>query len=409
MKSGPFNPIRIRSIKTKPTKIKADDSADPAEPGFLGRIGSAQKEAIVNGQEEGILAWPGITGTWGGYRSALRENGIALDTLYTGETVRNFSGGVFDKKGSVYEDNLDITLTLDTGKLRLWPGGTLFVYGLRDHGGDPSADLIGDIQTASNIEAPNQFIINEFWYQQNFHDDTISLLFGLHDLNSEFYVTDYGSLFLNSSFGIGPELSYNVPVSIFPKSGGAIRLRLQPSDSFYFQAAVYDGDPSTRRISSSEGKMIISEAGISTKSGKYKLGSWLHTANKVFNNQVFKNDYGFYAITDQEIIKWSDNSFIGAFIQWGWVPSDRNEITGYLGGGLHMHGIIPSRNEDDFGVAVARANTHQSAETSLEFTYLIVATPWLSIQPSFQLIRDPSGDPAVKTAKVGLLRFEIAL
>jgi len=391
------------ALLTMPTVAQADD------PGFLGKPGSAQREAEVHGHEEELLTRPGVTGAWGGHRKTLDDSGITLEGVYTGEFVRNFAGGTLNRKSFIYEDNLDLMLTLDTEKLRLWPGGTLFAYGLRNHGGDPSADLIGDLQTASNIEAPDHFSIQELWYEQNLADGAFSLLFGLHDMNSEFYVSNYGALFINSSFGIGPELSGNVPSSIFPKAGLSVRVHIRPIDAAYVQAAVFDGDPATRRLKASEGKMAIFEAGIEGERGSYKAGYWLHTADKTFNNQTFKNDYGVYLIADQEIMRLEDDTAIGAFIQWGWVPDVRNEITGYFGGGLHMHGLLPARDEDDLGIAVARADTHASAETALELTYRLVLTPWLAIQPSFQWILNPGGDATIKTAKVGLFRFETTL
>jgi len=82
----------------------------------------------------------------------------------------------------------------------------VFVYGLFNHGGFPSATVIGDLQTASDIEASrNQFIVQEAWNQQKCMDGRISVLAGLYDLSSEFYLSDYGALFFNSSFGIGLE------------------------------------------------------------------------------------------------------------------------------------------------------------------------------------------------------------
>ncbi len=98
--------------------------------------------------------------------------------------------------------------------------------------------MIGDLQTASNIEAPDHFLLQEAWYEQQFADGMLSLLFGLHDLNSEFYVSDYGSLFLNSSFGIGPDMTVNVPLSIFPRAGLAVRARIAPTLQSYLQAAI---------------------------------------------------------------------------------------------------------------------------------------------------------------------------
>jgi len=298
---------------------------------------------------------------------------------------------------------------IDSEKAGLWPGGRLFVYGLRNHGGDPSANVIGDLQTASNIEAPDHFSVQEAWYEQVFGDGLLSLLIGLHDLNSEFYVSEYGSLFLNSSFGIGPDMTANVPVSIFSKAGAAVRVRIAPTDNSYFEAAIYDGDPNTRNISLAEGKMMIGEVGISSGTGSYKLGYWNHSADKTFAGRIFGSDFGLYGIIDQELIHFSDDSAIGVFLQYGWIPAARNAITGYLGGGFHLHGIIPTREEDEIGIAVARADTHASPETTLEITYRLVLTQWLAIQPSYQIIQNPGGDPTVPTAKAGLLRFEVGL
>jgi len=379
------------------------------DPGFLGQPSDSQQEAAVHGHESSLLSWPGITGGWGGVRQSLDDGGITIEGAYTGEFVRDFSGGTPGGSNIIYEDNLDLSITFDSEKMGLWSGGTLFVYGLHNHGGDPSGNVIGDLQTASNIEAPDNFLVQEAWYEQQFSDGLISILLGLHDLNSEFYASDYGSLFINSSFGIGPDMSANVALSIFPKAGLTARVRVAPTDNIYVQAAIYDGDPSTRALHASEGKLMIGEAGLSSTTGTYKLGYWNHSANITVGARTYNNDYGLYGIIDQELMHFDGDSAIGAFFQYGWAPAARNTVTRYIGGGLHLHGLIPSRDEDDIGIAVARADTHLDAETTLELTYRLVLTPWLAIQPSYQIIQNLGGDATIPRAKVGLLRFEIGL
>jgi len=371
---------------------------------------SAGREAEAHGHEKGILSGPGMTGAWGGARDRLKDSGITLAAIYAGEFVRNFDPGLVDKREeTVYEDNLDLTATIDTGKAGLWSGGTFFVYGLFNHGGDSTAGVIGDLQGISNIEGPDRFIVQEAWYQQQFVEGRISVLAGLYDLNSEFYVTDYGSLFLNSSPGVGPEISVNVPASIFPKAGLGVRARAEPVNGWYIQAAGFDGNPGTRRLSSSEGKMAIVESGLNYGKGNYKFGYWLHTADKTFNGQTFREDYGVYGIVDQGLFSFGDDGSVGAFMQWGWVPQRRNEITKYYGGGLRVHGLVPTRHKDDLGIAVARAFTHTATESTIELTYRLVLTPWLAVQPSLQWIVNPGGNAAASSIKAGLLRFEAAL
>ena len=345
------------------------------------------------------------------------DQGFTIEAVYTGEFAKNFTANPVTANGlkkTVYQSDTDLTLTVDTEKAGMWSGGTFFVYGLGNSGGNPT-DYTGDLQGYSNIEAPNQWIVHEAWYQQEFAGGMFSILAGLHDMNSEFYVTDYGSLFLNSSFGIGPDLTGNVPAYIFPKAALGVRVKINPSENFYVQAAMYDGDSATRTFKSVEGKLWVAETGLSSDSGTYKLGYWQHTANKTFGGQTFSNDYGLYGVIDQELVKLDGDGVIGAFLQYGYTPKSRNEIYTYIGGGLHMHGIVPTRAEDDLGIAVARADFHAApnagkvSETAVELTYRLVATPWFAVQPSFQWVQNPGGDSAAPVVKAGLLRFEITL
>ncbi len=404
MKSLLFKVIILSmGVLASPIPTVADDS------GFLGHPGTTEREASIHGHNDDMDA-PEFTGNWGGVRDLLENNGISFGATYIGEIASNFDPGlVSNKKHNIYLDNIDLTLTIDTEKAELWSGGTLFIYGLANNGRNPSEDVIGDLQTTSNIEAANTFLLYEAWYEQKL-SSRASILFGFHDLNSEFYISKYSSLFLNSSFGIGVEMSGNVPVSIFAKTGLAIRLDFSPTDNWYIQTAAYDGDPATRSLKSSEGKMYIIESGIRTETGTFKAGYWMHTANIAFNGNTFNGDYGYFGIVDQKLFDIGEHGGeVGAFVRWGAVPSNRNEIISNLQFGLHMHGLIPTRDEDDFGIAYTRANTHIGNETVYEFTYRAVLLPWLVIQPSFQFIQNPGADPANTTIRVGLLRFEITL
>ncbi|MDQ6967055.1 MAG: carbohydrate porin [Mariprofundaceae bacterium] len=379
------------------------------EVGFLAQPNSMGREDKIHGHDTGVLDWSTLTGDWGGVRPDMEANGVTFEAVYTGEIVRNFDPGVVNnKKETIYLDNLDMTLTIDTEKAGMWSGGTFFVYGLSNSGRNPSTSVIGDLQTASNIEAPNTVSVYEAWYEQRF-SDSLSLLVGFHDLNSEFYVSEYSSLFLNSTPGVGAEMSGNVAISIFARTGLAARLHIDPTENWYIQMAVYDGDPTTRALKASEGKMYITETGLHSTTGTYKLGYWKHTANLIFNGKAFSSDYGYYGIVDQELLHFGGDSSIGAFIRWGAVPSDRNKITSHVGFGLHMHGLISNRREDDIGVAYIRANTRTGNETVSEFTYHAVLTPWLSIQPSFQWIQNTGGLPSNRSVRVGLLRFVVGL
>jgi carbohydrate-selective porin (OprB family) len=84
----------------------------------------------------------------------------------------------------------------------------------------------------SSLTAPNQWRLEEGWVQQNFFSSQLSILIGRYDLNTEFYRLQSAGLFLNSSFGVGPEFSQsgrNGP-SIYSDTTSAIRIGYRPTE-----------------------------------------------------------------------------------------------------------------------------------------------------------------------------------
>jgi porin len=389
----------------------------------------------------------------------LESKGLTIELVYTADFLTNHTGGLKRAGADIdtsisYLANIDLTAELDTEVAGLWKGGTFFAYLLNNHGANPSRFYIGDLQTVSNIETKESTRLYELWYEQTFDlfGTDLSMLIGQHDLNSEFDVTEYGSLFTHSSFGIQPEISANVPVSIFSVAAPAIRLKWEPTDSLYFMAAVYDGDPGVPdenrggmrwKLSSEEGFMYIYEMGYHfgdpedshTFPGSYKLGYWQHTAefDDVRDTDVngslleHQRNYGMYFLFDQMLIPGEGNKGLGAFFQVGGAPGNRNEVDFYVGGGVHYQGIIPSKEDDVLGLAVAHASISGNLrdaedvaepdgstfhikdkhETAIELTYKTQITPWLTIQPGVQTVFNPGADAGLDDAVISILRFQI--
>ena len=323
--------------------------------------------------------------------------------------------------------------------------------GLGNNGGDPSETDIGDFQVVSNIEAPDTWKLFEAWFQQNFFGDRISLLIGLIDLNGQFDVIETASLFLNSSHGIGPDFSQtgaNGP-SIFPTTTLGTRAKLKPLDFFYVQGGVWDavaGDPDDHTgtefdWNKDEGLLVVAELGLvlgeentqlkDLPYGKYALGAWIYTSQ--FEDLTLTlpdptdeeeeiplmhdGNKGIYALAEQRVFseKEDDNQGLSVFIRLGWANPDFNDISLYTGGGLVYTGLIPSRNEDQIGVAVAAAHVGnkfkqavldedeilvKDEEVNLELTYRSQILPWLAVQPNFQWVINPGFDPTLKDAWV---------
>ncbi len=125
---------------------------------------------------------------------------------------------------------------------------------------------------------------------------------------------------------------------------------------------------------------------------------------------IYKEEYG----TD-------DTQGLGVFGQFGWAPGNRNFIQEYYGGGLVYRGLIPERDNDVVGLAIANilysSPYRQSSaaggtnidkyETAIELFYKYLPSPYFSLQPDLQYIVNPGGQ--YKDALVPGLRFEVIL
>ncbi len=353
-------------------------------------------------------------------------------TSVTGDFVVNMKGGL--ETGNTYIGMESLTLEFDTEKGNLWKNGTFFLHGLNAHGKGPSSFLTGDHQVLSNIEAGDYTGLYEFWYSHTFNK--FSVLIGQHDLNSEFVGTKYGGTFINSSFGVAPSISLNVPVSIYPVAAPCILVKYQSEGALDFKVAVYDGDPGnfeTNRfnlkwsISPGQGFLSIGELQFNNikndkLTGTYKLGSYFHTGRftsyiDTLNSQ--KGNYGLYFIADQALFARSLNAARGLcyFFQAGFAPPRYNMVQYYLGGGFRYHGILPNRFYDELGIAFAHirlsddyVNIYQkdlSFETTLEMTYKFQFGAKYSIQPSMQYIINPGTNEHLDNCIVGIMRFTL--
>jgi len=357
-----------------------------------------------------ILAWFSVNPALAEERS----DAITAELSYIAESVHNFSGGL--QKGTKNEAAGTLGVTVDFEKAGLWQGASAYVEFIVNHGRDPSGLLIGDFQTASNIADGNRTRLQQIWIEQNIMDGAVAILIGTHDMNSEFDVSEYGGLFTNSSFGIGPEISGNVATSLWPEAGLAARAAFHYNDQISFSAAAYDGDPATRGLHAAEGYLYIGEAAYHHAGAAYKLGVWRHTKAPVQGGGQGLN--GGYIVIDQPLLDW-DGGSMGAFLQYGFAQRSAENIKNYIGAGLHMAGLIPGRADDEAGIAMARADFSSNyrtlnpgfkkAETAIEITYRAQLTEWLAIQPAFQYIISPSGDPLLRNAKVILMRAELSL
>lgn len=342
------------------------------------------------------------------------------DFGYTGDFMSNLRGGI--KTGGAYLGMITLQLSLNTEDKGWWKGGEFAVMGSSTHGDEPSANLIGDYQVASNIEAGNHTYIQELWFKQQFGKTSIKV--GLQDLNAEMAFSNNSQNLINSSFGIHSTISNNVPSPIFPLTALGITIGWDISDNIYWQTALYDGkthdfenNPYNThwKLGTDDGYIAISEIQYNANifgslKNSYKIGYYYHNHDDFRPDETSPN-YGFYAVIDQELTSWSNNRSIGGFIQLGVSSKKKNNLYNYIGCGLQATGVCEKRADDILTIGVARSSFDKGIannETTIELAYAAQLTPQIAIQPDLQYIVNPAGTETVlDDAFVATLRLSI--
>ena len=334
-------------------------------------------------------------------------------------------------------DNADVTAKVNLDRIfNLSDQLTLFAYGLGNHGGRATA-LMGDFQVASNIEAARTWRLFECWSQYNLPNDRLSVLVGLYDLNSEFDILKPGTLFINSSFGIGAEYAQsgkNGP-SIFPVSSFGIRLATITGEHTRLRFALLDGVPGNPgnlksneiSLSFNDGMLVASEFSIYTSgeedkevrdqlerayvtrrrkvgreyefasADKINIGWWFYTDRfRPVNDSTdlrFGNT-GAYIGMQQYFPLGTEADYVAVFARFGVANDDFNRFGSALSGGAvisnpfvqsdHSLGLAFSSGFNGKAFREAQVSSSEIAETVVELTYAISVGSRLLIQPDVQ-------------------------
>jgi porin len=355
-----------------------------------------------------------------------------IEAHYIGEMLYNSSGGI--KTGGTYLDDAGLTVKTDLSNLFSVEDARLLVTLLWNNDNTFSDQYVGDLQVVSNIEAGKALRIFEFWYEQALAD-SLSLRFGLYDLNSEFDAVDTAGFFVNSSHGMGAEFAQsgeNGP-SIFPVTSLAARLQWQINDSGALRYALLDGvpgDPNDQaktaiELGDGDGVLHALEYNYTAAGGsRFGFGAWLYSAefDRIDGTRRDDGNGGFYGFFETHLVKAERQGFdLKAFIRYGVAEDTLNVLDSYLGVGFIATGIFDSRPGDQVGVVVAHASVGDpyrqaadlagmptdSHETAIEVGYSTRINEWLRLQPHVHYIVNPGADRSLDDALVFGLRFEM--
>jgi porin len=393
-----------------------------------------------------------------GMRRWLVERGITFGLIYTGEGLRNLSGGV--RRGGLYEGKLDAFVAADLDKLAGWAGLGFFANAFQIHHTAGLRDQhFESLITISNIEAVPSTRLSELWLEQKLFDDRFSIRLGQLAADTEFFQSEYSKALISSDWPTiaGGNLPSGGPA--YPLATPGIRLKFDPSPNWTALVGVFNGDPG--------GQGTINRAGTNFRvndppllmaelqyrynqdkhsrglAGTLRLGGWHHFgmfADMRFddaglsqaspfssgNARLFRGSSGIYGIIDQQIYRPEGGdaaSGIAVFSRISGTPSDRNLIDFFIDAGIVFSGLLPGRPEDTLGASFicarisdrARAldrdmihltGIHQPLrdfELTIELSYQAQIKPGWTLQPVFEYVVHPGGhvpDPILPSSPV---------
>ncbi len=377
------------------------------------------------------------------FKKSLADLGLTLQSIYTGETLANPSGGA--RQGAIYEGRLELLLYADMDKIAGWPGATLHAHGYWLQGTGLSRYYVQNFLAVSNIEALPSVRLYELWLEQKLDDDKLALRFGLLGADSEFAIGRYTLLFVNATVGWPDILGHDMPSGgpAVPLSALGFRARYDFNDNFALLAAIFDGDPAgpgpgdpQRRdpyglnFRLSDPPLLMQEAQFNYNQGKsaaglpgtIKIGAWEYFGN-VANYRAdplgiqynltglqpvsLLGDYGAYAMIDQLVLGTEDDPTkgVGVFARVFGAPSERNMLDFYCDGGVNVSGLVPGRPKDAFGLSFAYDNISAAIrdaakaaslpvipdhEILLELTYQAQILPGWTAQPVAEYVVHPA-------------------
>ena len=391
-----------------------------------------------------------LTGDWAGFRKQLLDEGLTFGLQEQSEVWGNMAGGL--KQGVVYDGLTTASVGIDLEKLAGWDGATFFVSGYQIHGRGPTASLVGNTQVVSNIEAAPDAKLYALWLEQKLLGGRLTLRLGQEGVNDQMMITQYGALFLNSSFGFPGLPAADLPSGgpNYPIAAPFVRAQYQANDEITLAAALFSGNPAPAGQGDPQ---LLDKGGVTFRlndhvlaigefwyavnqgddarglPGTYKLGAWYASAS--FADQVFdtagiplaspassgiarshSGGYALYGIVDHLV--WqkpgTKGQGIGVFLQIMGAPAGYNLSNLFVEGGINWIGPFSGRDNDTFGLGVTYLGISPAArrhgnelvfyngtgfpyagnETVLEATYSYQATPWLAVQPDLQVIFNPN-------------------
>jgi hypothetical protein len=259
--------------------------------------------------------------------------------------------------------------------------------------------ISNDIMTFSNIEE-NNLPINPYVLGYTQRWGKMALFGGVRNVNNDYYITPYTSLFTNSSAGIFPTISLNFPLANYPLSAVCLHFEYQPTVKLLFKTSLYNGvahDPRKNILNSftvnpkRDGIFSISELSYAQNkfgSGIYSLGFTLQSSNATMYSRLSQNTsriptYTAWLAIEHSVYR-SGEKEIGSIIHVGIAPQHAVHCRHYYALGGYASGLFGRR--DKLGIYLNATNVAGIKERTMEITWQFQLIDAIAIQPVYDYI-----------------------
>ncbi|MCC8088988.1 MAG: carbohydrate porin [Rikenellaceae bacterium] len=256
--------------------------------------------------------------------------------------------------------------------------------------------IANDLQTFSNIEEDNM-PLNLFvaGYMQEL--GMAHIFFGLRNMNVDYFIGDYTSLFTNSTCGIYSTIAENYTVANYPLSAMSLHFEADITENLTLKNSLYNGR--ARQLSDNgislfkidpenDGFMNITELSYQTNIhnyGLYNIGIGLCNRYYSYNEDDQKINkkfnYTLWGSVKQQLFSYGRNT-LGVMFQGSLAGRSNSYCKSYIGGGF----IMGINDRTHIGAFVDHAVFSVANETAMEITCRHAVTDYLELQPAFHHI-----------------------
>ncbi len=398
----------------------------------MGTSTTAQTTSSTESYSGDFLTRSTLTGDWGGLRNDLAARGVTFDLSLTQVGEGIVSGG--RDQDWRYGGRGNITTTIDTQKLGLWPGGflTVEVEGNYDKSVNFQTGALSAVNSNQLYPMPvgSNFDVPQVSFAQ-FLSPYFGVVAGKLDTTSgdanEFAHGKGDDQFLNLAFNFNPAVVLITPYSTLG-AGLIILPTKDPNDAmFNFNLLQTNGQASTSGFSDLESDQLTfaGQGRVRTDffglTGHQLVG--VEYSNKTFTsidqslrliveNRGLESTQGAWCVYynfDQYLYETRKGSGqgVGIFGRFGATEGNPNLIHYFYSFGVGGKGIIPSRPLDRFGIGyyfidvsnpkftgLLETTSFLRNEQGFEAFYNFAITPWLQLTPDLQVVR-PSQKEAI--------------